>query len=193
MNKSERKYFNTAVKMDEALINLLEKKDFEYITVKELCAEAGVNRSTFYLHYETMIDLLEETLEYLNNKFNSYFETKEKDIKEKIDSKEAENLIFVTKEYLEPYLKFIKDYKYAFVATLVKPEIFASHNSYKMLSHKVFRPIMNIFNIPESEQTYVLVFYIKGILGIIMQWVKTGCKESEEFITDLIVKMIIKK
>ena len=52
MNKNESKYFNTAVRMDKALIELLEKKDFEYITIKEICQAAGVNRSTFYLHYE---------------------------------------------------------------------------------------------------------------------------------------------
>jgi len=35
MNKSESKYFNTALLMDEALIDLLAIKDLEYITVKE--------------------------------------------------------------------------------------------------------------------------------------------------------------
>ena len=37
MNKSESKYFNTALRMSEALIALLEEKDLEYITVKEIC------------------------------------------------------------------------------------------------------------------------------------------------------------
>ena len=55
MNKNESKYFNTAVKMDKALVTLLEKKDFEYITVKEICDTAGVNRSTFYLHYDNTV------------------------------------------------------------------------------------------------------------------------------------------
>lgn len=63
MDKSESKYFNTALLMDEALIRLLEVKDYEYITVKEICEKAGVNRSTFYLHYETVNDLLSECLE----------------------------------------------------------------------------------------------------------------------------------
>ncbi|MGN1134205.1 MAG: TetR/AcrR family transcriptional regulator [Oscillospiraceae bacterium] len=58
MNKSESKYFNTAVKMDEALLSILETKDFKYITIKEICERAGVNRSTFYLHYENIGDLL---------------------------------------------------------------------------------------------------------------------------------------
>ena len=34
MNKSESKYYNTACLMDDALILLLEKKDFEYICVR---------------------------------------------------------------------------------------------------------------------------------------------------------------
>ncbi|MDY2657325.1 MAG: TetR/AcrR family transcriptional regulator [Candidatus Limiplasma sp.] len=55
MNKSESKYFHTALRMDEALITLLEKKDLEFITVKEICETAGVNRSTFYLHYSLII------------------------------------------------------------------------------------------------------------------------------------------
>ena len=66
LNKAESKYFSTAVKMNEALIECLEKKDFEYITVKEICEKAGVNRSTFYLHYETITDLLKECVEYTN-------------------------------------------------------------------------------------------------------------------------------
>lgn len=72
MNKNESKYFNTAVKMDKAFLALLEKKDFAYITVKEICEEAGVNRSTFYLHYETLEDLLSESMEYMNEHFLAY-------------------------------------------------------------------------------------------------------------------------
>lgn len=64
-SKSESRYFATAVRMDDAFLALLEKKDFACITVKEICAAVGVNSSTFYLHYETLGDLLAETPEYL--------------------------------------------------------------------------------------------------------------------------------
>ena len=73
MNKSESKYYNTSLLMNQALIELLNKKDFEFITVKEICKKAGVNRSTFYLHYETLQDLLEECVENSNKKFIEYF------------------------------------------------------------------------------------------------------------------------
>ncbi len=76
MTKAESKYFNTAVRMDEAFIELLNKKSFEYITVKEICEVSGVNRSTFYLHYETIGDLLIETAEYIGERFFSRFAEK---------------------------------------------------------------------------------------------------------------------
>uniref|UniRef100_UPI003FEE9132 TetR/AcrR family transcriptional regulator n=1 Tax=Dysosmobacter welbionis TaxID=2093857 RepID=UPI003FEE9132 len=102
MNKSESKYFNTALRMDEALIALLEKKDLEYITVKEICHLAGVNRSTFYLHYETISDLVNETLEMIDRRFLSYFSKTETEI---LNSREKEELILVTREHLVPYLR----------------------------------------------------------------------------------------
>jgi AcrR family transcriptional regulator len=59
--------------MNKALLALLEKKDIEFITVTELANKAGVSRSTFYLHYDNMYELLEETIENLNKQFISSF------------------------------------------------------------------------------------------------------------------------
>ena len=70
MNKSESKYYNTAVLMDEALLLLLESKDFDFITIKEICKKAGVNRSTFYLHYQNTNDLLNEAIGLINKRLN---------------------------------------------------------------------------------------------------------------------------
>ena len=69
MEKSNSRYFKTAKEMDLALIALLKKKSFDYITVSELCKQAAVNRTTFYLHYENLNDLLCETAQYLLDDF----------------------------------------------------------------------------------------------------------------------------
>ena len=58
MDKAQSKYFNSARLMDEAFLCLLEKKSIDFISVKEICKKAGVNRSTFYLHYDNIADLL---------------------------------------------------------------------------------------------------------------------------------------
>lgn len=46
--------------LKEALIELLEEKDIEYITVKELSERADINRSTFYTHYKDITEFIEE-------------------------------------------------------------------------------------------------------------------------------------
>lgn len=41
-----------------AFTSLLREKPLQRITVKELCQAAGINRSTFYAHYQDVYDLL---------------------------------------------------------------------------------------------------------------------------------------
>lgn len=45
-----------------AFFMLLEKKEARKITVKELCDEAGVNRSTFYANFENLETFFEEII-----------------------------------------------------------------------------------------------------------------------------------
>ena len=45
-------------KQAKAFTKLLREKPIQRIAVKELCQEAGVNRSTFYAHYQDIYDLL---------------------------------------------------------------------------------------------------------------------------------------
>ena len=118
MNKSESKYFNTAIKMDEAFIELLEEKDFEYISVKEICERAGVNRSTFYLHYETIGDLLEESVSYMNERFLEYFNGNGQSIAGRIDVADIKELYLVTPDYLRPYLEYIKEHQRVFLTAM---------------------------------------------------------------------------
>ena len=57
MNKNENKYLYSAQLMNQALLQLLETKDLDYITVTEITKKEGVHRSTFYLHYDNVYEL----------------------------------------------------------------------------------------------------------------------------------------
>jgi len=109
MSKSESKYFNTAMLMNEALLLLLEDKNIDFISIKEICERAGVNRSTFYLHYDTIDDLFAETIDMLNNRFKDSFICK--DMKSTIKKGNKEDLFFIKDEFLFPYLEFVKKIK----------------------------------------------------------------------------------
>lgn len=51
----------TKRRLQLGLACLMRRKSVNQITVKELVSEAGINRSTFYLHYKDISDLLQET------------------------------------------------------------------------------------------------------------------------------------
>lgn len=188
MNKNESRYFNTAIKMDQALLTLLEKKDFEYITIKEVCKEAKVNRSTFYLHYENMMDLLQETVEFMNKQFLGYF--KQNDFIDKIQTSKIDELYLIDDHYLNPYLNYIKDNKKLFKITLAKTETLNLNKSYQQLYLHILDPIMNRYQINQKERKYIVAFYINGIMAIIKEWLKEDCKESQEEILELIKKCV---
>ncbi len=188
MNKNESRYFNTAIKMDQALLTLLEKKDFEYITIKEVCKEAKVNRSTFYLHYENIMDLVQETVESMNKQFLGYF--KQNDFIDKIQTSKIDELYLIDDHYLNPYLNYIKDNKKLFKITLAKTETLNLNKSYQQLYLHILDPIMNRYQINQKERKYIVAFYINGIMAIIKEWLKEDCKESQEEILELIKKCV---
>ena len=140
MNKNESKYFNTAIRMDEALITLLEKKDFEYITIMEICETAGVNRSTFYLHYENTFDLLRETTRYILDKHFAYYSSDTKGITERFVNCEREDLVFITSEYLYPYLTFIKDNQRIFKVSIKHFHSLGMDDVYGKMFKHIFNP-----------------------------------------------------
>lgn len=192
MNKNESKYFNTAKKMNDALITLLETKEYEYITIKEICRIANVNRSTFYLHYSNMNDLLEETIKSLNLSFNSHFKSKENE--STIISKEnIEDLLLINDDNLIPYLNFIKENKNIYKVLKTHPQLFNANKTYDQMFRKLFVPIMNRFGLDEKWHKYLMDFYISGLTSIVLDWVYDDCKIPVQEVSDFIKGLIVKK
>lgn len=193
MNKSESKYFSTAAKMNEAFLTLLEKKDFAYITVKEICAAAGVNRSTFYLHYETLNDLLLESVEYMNRQFLDYMAKSEKTFTAKLNTCPMEELFLVTPEYLTPYLNYVKEHRRLFCTATKNAQVLGLSDAYNLMFRHVFTPILNRFRVPEQDRAYIMAFYIRGLMAIITEWVKDDCADSEEHIISVIHRCVMSR
>lgn len=61
--KVDPRVLRTRKMFEDALLELLEEKDYNKITVMELTERASLNRATFYLHYYEKNELLEQCLD----------------------------------------------------------------------------------------------------------------------------------
>lgn len=190
MNRNENKYFRTAEKMNVAFLEILEKKDFAYITVKELCERAGVHRSTFYLHYETLEDLLSETVEYMNRQFRDYMRQRGVELAGSIGEHPLEELYFITPEYLRPYLCYVKENRRLLYVAIRNSKVLRLEESYDRMFRSIFVPILARYRVPEADREYLMSFYIHGLSAIITQWLKDECKDPVEHVMQIICDCI---
>ena len=178
MSRQESKYLSTASLMDEALLFLLEQKEFDRITVKELCQKAGVNRTTFYLHYDSMNDLLEETIELINKRF-------ERSLAD-IPAGDPRREVLTREKYLRPYLGFIKENMRAYRVIHQRDGLFRSQKTFESFYQSIFYPAMTHFGVTEREKKYIFAFYTQGTVAIIGKWLEDDCRDDIDMIIDLI-------
>ena len=191
MTKAESRYRSTAVRMDKALLTLLEKKDLEYITVKELCRTAGVNRSTFYLHYETVGDLLAECAEYCSRQCFDRYSRETVQVTGRLASADLRELIFISPEYLRPYFAFVRENRQLFRAVFSRRTGFDTQGTFDRMFRDIFSPIMDRFSFPEEDKPYIISFYIAGMMAIVREWIQDDCRTPAEKIIALTMQCIL--
>ncbi len=176
--------------MDEAFLELIEKKDFAYITVKEICERAGVNRSTFYLHYETVGDLLAESARYIIDQFVAYMPHDTQEFVKSLQDRPIEELYLITPEYLVPYLSYVREHRRIFRISLEKASVLQLDDAYRELNRHVLTPILNRFQVSSDERRYLMPFYLNGLMGILREWLKDDCRDSIDYIASVIQRCI---
>lgn len=177
MNKFEAKYKNTAKKMNQALVELLEYKDVKDITVSEICKKANVNRTTFYLHYDNIFDLFQELSSEL---FKEYLESFGKQIPiDNYQYYDAKDLVFNTSKYLLPFLNFIQKNKTIFKVFVNYPSIANIENLGGINLKQFFSITINKNGIQdETIINYMTEFYLSGVTAIILEWLNHNCQDD---------------
>lgn len=169
----------TKEKVHNALLTKLEMMDINRITILELCILAGINRTTFYNHYSSQFDVLNEIIqEYLENT-SILIQTK---------LKEGSNF----KECFVEALRYIRE------NTRFLKLLFSSNNLYLLsLLKDVSLPHFDQMIVQRAPREWSIekkkasaVFVLHGVIGILVDWIRSGCIQSEEEEADLILSIL---
>lgn len=108
----------------------------------------------------------------------------------KINNGNIEDLVFLTPEYLKPYLTFIKDNKRVFKIIHKKPYLFNVDATFQKMYKEVFEPILNKFDIEKNKKIFIFEFFTNGVVGLIMKWVNLNCEEDIDNILNIILDCV---
>lgn len=158
-----------------AFWKLYEKKEINKISIGELCRLAGYNRSTFYVYYKDIYDLLNKAVESIFMPIKEellssldFMSMLENDIIEKLFS----NILQKNEKYIE--LLFLHQH-YLILAEKLKGEFWA-------LMRKELKDKKSSL---ESVE-YIFEYQISAVFGVIKYWFQSGKKLSESDLGELI-------
>lgn len=145
-----------------ALIQLLDSREMEDITVSELTRKAGVSRTAFYSNYQTVNDILSDIIDEKLNKINN-------SVWEAINNKE---------DMFPPIIQEIKEnqdlYSLVMKSNIEKTAFFQLRDYLK----KAYPSI-------DRRSYFLMNASIGAIRNIVIEWIINGCEESVEFISSI--------
>jgi AcrR family transcriptional regulator len=138
----------TKLLLKNALIDIMKTKSIHLISIKEICEEADVNRSTFYRHYNTQYDLYDEIIEDLATDIGTIYKDD-----------------YATVEFLTKVLEYIESKRDTFLVIL-------SDNGKVTLGEAFVLFTGRFLRLDEMGElvTYVTEFIAAGLTSTIWSW-----------------------
>ena len=90
-----------------------------------------------------------------------------------------------------PYLRFVKDNQRFFKVSIKQFDSMHMDKVYSNMFEHIFSPILARFCIPEHERTYVVKFYLNGIIAIIIEWLDMNCSDDVETVIKVIIDCVM--
>ena len=164
----------------EALYKIIQTKPVQEITVKELCFEANINRTTFYAHFQSVQDLIEKLESELWVELLILIKHSEKDINY------FSNQIFfdvydLSLKYHELFeLLILKNADSHFVEKVYSLGRSAFKTSYKRSKNAK----------DDSRMEYYYISVLNSFIGILRLWLTNGMKETPHEMAETTKKII---
>lgn len=172
--KNNRRTQITKMLLKTSLIELMHQKNISHITIKEICEQAELNRSTFYLHYTDQYALLENIETEIINKTFEYLQNVGLDLD--------------TQSYIEAFLNYVKTNADIFETLLCTQENSGFQN---LFIDKILEQLKDNLPINCSDElrNYVYSFLMHGCIHIIIDWINSDFNLPAATMAELIYNL----
>ena len=177
--KHEITTYNTKRTHADSLKKIMKQKSFSKITVSEIIADCGVNRKTFYYHFEDIFALLkwmfeEEAIEVVKH-FDLLIDYEEaiRFVMQYVD----ENNYIISCAYDSIGRDEMKRFFYADLIGIVTSVIDAAEEKFDI-------------KVDNDFKNYVAKFYTEALSGMLIDWVKDKDNHDREKVVKYLTAII---
>lgn len=171
MQKENRRVKMTKALLNESFLKFLEEKPISRITVKEICEDADVNRSTYYVYYSDPYDQLHKIEDALIREQAVYIDAI-------LKNGEQDDCSFTN--VINNLLNYYQERKHMLQVLLGKHgDIHLEYDILAFFAERVLSFGSNRRKLPQ-EQLQDYTYAASGCFGLIIYWIMTDCKEEPE-------------
>lgn len=159
------------------LKKLTMEKSFEKISISDITAACGLNRQTFYYHFEDKYELVRWI----------YYQELIIDLVTEID-------LFNWHEHLEAFLKRMKAESWFYINTIKSQREYLEEYLFRITRELFLDAIVDLDEdgkLSEGDKRFFAEFFSHGICGIVFDWVLSGMKEEPESLAEHSRKMVM--
>lgn len=181
--KQERRYRRTEALIQTGLTTLLQQKSIKEITVRELTDLIDINRSTFYLHYADIYDLLEQTEQRL-------FRQLKEAADENWSDPESSTHFF---DFLKQTFSILSENAQLCSALMGPNGDIAFLRTIESIFYQKGVRTLRAFapkELREQDLQYAMSFALAGCMGLVEQWLKNGCLETPNHMAKLLLVLL---
>lgn len=154
----------------ESFYAILKKNHYDSITVSDICKRAGISRMSFYRNFESKEDLLLKGIANLTKR-----------IKNQIDDMNQSNDYYLIKtffDYFEKYTSVISSFEDSQI-----------YNSLLTIASEQMQLRFQGDFINKTSK-YISIFYLSALCSTILEWLKSGAKETPDEMARLLCSLI---
>lgn len=174
--KENRRVTMTKRLLKDSLLELMAQKPISKISIKEICANADLNRTTFYTHYSDQIALYSEIESDAIDKTSVFLSRLSTD--------------FNKINLLEEFLIYLKNNEKVFRVLLQT----GFDNSFKMRFIEICVAKLSKYDyhegLSEEDKDYIYRYLFMGALCVIEKWIENDFDRSPRQIGELIIALI---